>query len=429
MPRFHTLATLTLTGCLALSACTSATPVAVAPPPSGPTSAEGTPSEEVLRPQREVRAVSPRVVLAHEGGLLTLDPATGEQLADTPHPGFLRLNNAGDGRHVFVSDGDAFRLFDAGIQAKGHGDHHHYYESEIGLTGTAFDAPHAGHVVVHAGRTTLFADGTGEIQVMDSRFVGDPLRVIETHSTDAPHHGVAMELSDGSMLTTQGTEEERHTVQVLRDGAVAAETTDCPGVHGEAAAAPTASGDVVLLGCTNGPVVYRDAAWHKVTVPDAYARSGNLFGHEASPVVLGDYKTDPDADPVERPTRIALIDTRTDLVNLVDLGSAYWFRSLARGSAGESLVLTYDGELNVLAEDGTLLHEVPVISPWEEKADWQEPGPIVKAAGGFAYVTDAAANTLSVVDLTSGQVTATHPLPVTPVEMAVVTGHREAPTP
>ena len=57
--------------------------------------------------------------------------------------------------------------------------------------------------------------------------------------TDAPHHGVALELSDGSLLTTQGTQEARSTVQVRRGDTVLAQTSDCPGVHGEAVAAPT----------------------------------------------------------------------------------------------------------------------------------------------------------------------------------------------
>lgn len=406
-----------LAPCLALAACTGTT---ASPSPSAS-------AQETLRPQQEVASIKTRVVMSYDGGVMTLDATTGEVLSDIPHDGFLRLNNAGDGRHVFVSDSDVFRLFDAGVQAKGHGDHYHYYTSEIGFTGTVFSAPKAGHVVVHAGQTALFADGTGEIQVMDSRFVGDPLRVVDTYRTTAPHHGVALKLADGSLLTTQGTEEERHTVQVLRDSSVVAETTDCPGVHGEAAAAPTASGDVVALGCTNGPVVFRDGAWHKVAVNDSYARSGNLFGHDGSAIVLGDYKVDPTAKPVERPTRIALIDTLRDKLSLVELGSSYWFRSFARGSKAEALVLTYDGQLNILSEDGTMLHETPVITAWEEKDKWQEPGPIVKAADGLAYVTDAAKSTLSVVDIASGEVKATHQLPHTPVEMAIVTGYPEAP--
>lgn len=120
-----------------------------------------------------------------------------------------------------------------------------------------------------------------------------------------PHHGVALELADVPLFTTQGTEDERHTVRVLgKDGAVKAETTDCPAVHGEAAAAPGASTDTVMAGCENGPVTYRGGTFHKVAVADAYARSGNLAGSERSPIVLGDYKVDEDAEQ-ERPTRVA----------------------------------------------------------------------------------------------------------------------------
>lgn len=243
-----------------------------------------------------------------------------------------------------------------------------------------------------------------------------------------PHHGVALELADVPLFTTQGTEDERHTVRVLgKDGAVKAETTDCPGVHGEAAAAPGASTDTVMAGCENGPVTYRGGTFHKVAVADAYARSGNLAGSERSPIVLGDYKVDEDAEQ-ERPTRVALFDTRDGSHRLVDLGSSYWFRSLARGPEGEALVLTYDGKLNVIdVESGKVVRKIDVVQRWEEKADWQEAGPAIKVAGSSAYVTDAQNKKLHAVDLTKGEVAKTIDLPQTPVELAVVTGKPEAP--
>src|SRR3546814_16304356 len=64
---------------------------------------------------------------------------------------------------------------------------------------------------------------------------------------------------------------------------------------------------------------------------DSYGRIGNQAGSQASPVLLGDYKTDPDAE-LERPTRISLIDTRTAKIRLVDLPTSYSFRSLGRGT-------------------------------------------------------------------------------------------------
>jgi len=370
------------------------------------------------------------VVLTFDGGLMTVDGESGEVLATTEHEGFLRLSDAGDGRHAVVADGDAFRLFDTGLEAEAHGDHDHYYEHSPALTETVLEAPGAGHVVAHGGRTALFADGTGQIRIADSDALAEDLGsgAAATASAEAAHHGVAVPLADGNLLLTQGTEDSRSTVQVRTPaGEVLAETTDCPGVHGEAVAEPTELGDVVSLGCENGPVVYRDGAFHKVAVDEPYQRSGNQFGAPGSPIVLADHKTDPDAD-LERTSRIGLIDTRTAAMQVVELGSPYWFRSLARGPEGEALVLTYDGQLNVLDEQtGAVLHDLQVVRPWEEKAEWQEPGPAVQVAGNRAYVTDAAQRKLHVVDIAGGTLVDSFDLPETPNEMVVLTGHPDAP--
>ena len=104
-------------------------------------------------------------------------------------------------------------------------------------------------------------------------------------------------------------------------------------------------------------------------VETGYQRSGNLFGLHDSPIVLGDYKVEEEpTGAVERPTAIALIDTRTDGLTTVDLGSSYWFRSLGRAEDGSAVVLTYDGEVNVIDEEtGEITAEYPMIEPWKEK--------------------------------------------------------------
>lgn len=370
----------------------------------------------------EMRKNHPRVVLAHEGGLTTLDATDGKVLDQSDYEGFLRLNPAGDGRHVMVSAGDEFLVYDAAVEARHHEDHYHYYAGTPSLTDRAFPAPHAGHVVVHAGKTVLFGDGDGSIQIFDTKQIGAAQNPVTSLKTDHPHHGVAVALADGSIFMTQGTEDERHTIQVVKDGQVLAQTEDCPGSHGEAAAQPTAGGDVVAMGCTNGPVVYRDGAFHKVPVADNYSRSGNLAGSAESPIILGDYKVDPEAAP-ERPTRVALIDTRSAQLSLVELGSSYWFRSLGRGSQGEGLVLTYDGNLQVIdVNTGQVTAKIAAISPWEEKEDWQEPGPILRVAGTTAYVTDAQKRELVLIDLRKNKVMERYQLDFEPVEMAIADG-------
>ena len=407
-------------GVLALAACSSGAD-------GGARASDGGGADEQPASDRtEVGALSPRIVLAHEGGVTTLDSSDGATLATAEVGGYVRLNPAGDGRHVAVSASDAITMYDTGLLVQGHGDHFHYYVQDPALTDLSVEAPMPGHVVPHGDRTALFADGTGAITLIDPAALGEgELDVLEETVTEDPHHGVAVPLEDGGLLTTQGTEDSRSAVQVLdADGEVTAQTDDCPGVHGEAAAQPTDAGDVISLGCENGSVIYRDGEFHKVEIEGDYQRSGNQKGHEDSPIVLADLKVEADpAGGIERPTEIALIDTRDDTQQLVDLGSPYWFRSLDRGPDGEALVLTYDGELNILdPESGEILHEVPVTGEWEEGENWQEAGPMLSVADGTAFVVDPEAKKLTMVDVASGEVYRTLDLPVVPHEIQVTTG-------
>lgn len=75
----------------------------------------------------EVSSPQARIVTTYDGGIITLDANTLEVLDDTELAGFNRLNSAGDGRHVFVSTGGGFQLFDTGAWTEPHGDHTHSY--------------------------------------------------------------------------------------------------------------------------------------------------------------------------------------------------------------------------------------------------------------------------------------------------------------
>ncbi|GAB3694951.1 hypothetical protein GCM10027595_08050 [Corynebacterium nasicanis] len=371
----------------------------------------------------EVAHITPRVVISHDGGLSVLDTATGEIISETERSGFLRLNNSGDGRHVMVTDGNKFVAFDAALKSRPHGDHAHHYAGDPELRDLAYESADAGHVTVHDGLTALFSDGDGTALIVPTDEIAEGYRPADGVLVDsgAPHHGVAVPFQDGSVLITVGTEDERTTIQYRNaSGDVLAETTDCPGVHGEA----TAAGGAAAFGCTNGPVVFDGSAFHKISPPPGvdYQRSGNLAGHPDSPIILGDHKVDKDAKK-ERPTQISLIDTRSNSMRQVELDSSYWFRSLGRGPAGEALVLTYDGHLKVIdPESGEITADIPAISAWEEKEEWQEPGPILKVSGNIAYLTDAENKELVLVDLDTGEVTERFTLDVTPVEIAVVDG-------
>ncbi|GAA4428881.1 zinc metallochaperone AztD [Georgenia halophila] len=391
-----------------------------AAPSAESSTADSGPSGEV-----EVSTLDPRLVLTYDGGVMTLDTGSGEILDDVPLDGYLRVNQAGDGRHVLVTTPDGFQAYDTGLSAVPHGSHDHYYASDPHLSDLTFPAEHAGHAVVHDGVTALFADGTGEVTLLDpSRVTADGVENVGdviTGSWTAPeaHHGVAVPLPGDQLAVTVGTEEERSGVALLdADREQIAATDDCPGVHGEAAA----QDDALVFGCENGPVVLAGGAFTKVEVDDEYARSGNLAGSHDSPIVLGDYKVDPDAE-LERPERVALIDTRDAGLQLVELGASYSFRSLGRGPDGEALVLTTDGALRVIDEEtGEEIRRTEVVEPWEEPTEWQEARPALHVSGAIAYVTEPANRQVHAVDISSGEVLRSYDLPHVPDEVTAGTG-------
>ncbi|NYI99098.1 hypothetical protein HNR12_005375 [Streptomonospora nanhaiensis] len=350
----------------------------------------GAAPEESARPGAEV---ADALVATYDGGLYVLDGTTLEVVEDIPLEGFNRVNPAGDDRHVLVSTSSGFRVLDA---------------AGARLTDDEFPAPEPGHVVHHAGRTALFSDGTGEVTVFDPADLGEGLPEADTHTTEHPHHGVALVLENGEMVVTLGDEEERPGIQVLdAEGVETARSEECPGVHGEA----TARGEAVVIGCEDGVLVYSGGDITKVDSPDDYGRIGNQAGHEDSPYVLGDYKTDPDAE-LERPERVSVIDTESGELELVDLGTSYSFRSLGRGPEGEGLVLGTDGALHVIdmaAGEVTASH--PVVGEWSEPLEWQDPRPTLYVRGGTAYVTEPGEKKVYAVDIATGEVTTEAELP------------------
>lgn len=385
-----------------------------------PASSEASPTPPSVE---QVDDPEPRLALTYDGGVLVVRAADGEVLSDVPMEGFLRVNAAGDDRHVFVSElGKGFTALDLGSWSVDHGDHGHSYADDPELTDWTVAAEEPGHVVLHDGHTTLFDDGTGEITAFESHELGDlgddggP--ELHTMTTEDPHHGVAVLGDDHTWLTTVGTVDERSGVQlVTEDGELLGSTDACPGVHGEAYA-----GHAAVFGCEDGVVVVDGEKFTKVASPDPYGRIGNQAGSETSPYSLGDYKSDPDAE-LERPTRVSVIDTRDASLRLVDLPASYSFRSLGRTSDGDGLVLGTDGALHVVdMKRARVSTSLPVVDAWREPTDWEQPRPTLEVVGDTAYVTEPATSQVHVVDLTTMEVSSSFDVPQVPNEIVGVTG-------
>ncbi|MGW9448766.1 hypothetical protein [Streptomyces sp. NPDC055632] len=195
--------TLLIATSLALTACGT--------DPAGRTETK----ENQNKPGASAKPVTDPLVATYEGGLHVLDGRTLKVVKDMPMAGFNRVNPAGDDRHVIVSTSEGFRVMDAVDQR---------------LTDIEFKGPKPGHVVRHADRTVLFTDGTGRITSFDPHDLAGGEPATTTYTSAAPHHGVAVELKNGRLVSTLGTEEKRTGLIVLdKDRKEITRNEQCPG--------------------------------------------------------------------------------------------------------------------------------------------------------------------------------------------------------
>jgi hypothetical protein len=188
-------------------------------------------------------------------------------------------------------------------------------------------------------------------------------------------------------------------------------------VHGEGAV----KDEAVVFGCEDGVLLFADGAFTKLDAPDEFGRTGNAYVTDTSPVAVGDYKTDPDAEGYLL-SALTLVDTQARTLSVVELpeGVEYTWRGVGRDSHDGIVLLSADGSLYSLDEAGAVQDSWPVIDPWESPAEWQHPHPGLKVVGDIAYVSEPAANSIHAVDLHTGEIIATQELDVVPGEFVVV---------
>lgn len=200
----------------------------------------------------------PRVVVADGKSarlhVFTLDGERRGSRIALPSKAPASLTRLEDGRHVAAvqHDGDAVSIVDGGSWAETHGDHLHSYVTRPRLTPFRLTASSPSHVVSHGGAVSVFADGTGMAHLFDLGDMvrrGRPGRQVPS---GAPHHGVAVPLGAGLLITAAapGAEDGALPADVSVRDAAGAETGRlgaCPELHGESAGT-----DWAAFACADG---------------------------------------------------------------------------------------------------------------------------------------------------------------------------------
>ncbi|GAA3995531.1 hypothetical protein GCM10022384_48630 [Streptomyces marokkonensis] len=127
----------------------------------------------------------------------------------------------------------------------------------------------------------------------------------------------------------------------------------------------------------------------------------------------------PEAE-LERPTRVSLTDTERKKPRLVDLGTSYSFRSLARGPQGQALGLGTDGAIHVIDQNtGRSRRRSPAAG------EWQQARPTLFVRGHVAYVSEPGKKALHAIAVETGEKITSFTLPKSTSELSgVVAGHR-----
>ena len=332
-------------------------------------------------------AATPRLALTHDGGVMVVDVASGEVVADEAMEGFVRVSPAGDGRHALVSGNLGWHVLDLGSWGHEHGDHAHHYTDDARPDRRARSRRRRpGHVVAHDGIT----------HALRRRHRHDHRASTPTTSalTEAPRgvHGrrrrgrttASPSRLDGPQPAAdrRATRSRASGVRLVSpSGAVhRRRPTSAPACTAKA----TLKGEVVVFGCENGVLVYDDGEIVKLDWPGRVRpHRQRLRGGGRSPIMVADYKDDPDAEGYLLQA-VALVDSEARTLEVVRLPEGGVELHVARASPAartdEALILSADGAVaRARPRDRRGITDSVGCgrAGGESPAEWQQPHPAI----------------------------------------------------
>lgn len=382
---------------------------------SAPGSATATPSTTSAATGEAVEtdAAVPRLAISHEQGVEVFDasPAGISAVAGLDVETSPNLVVAPDDRHVFVIESDQNRtqVLDVGSYSQPHGDHFHHYLREPALRPDVIEGDTPVHVVNHGGRTAIFNDGDGIVNLFDIADITAGGLQFDTVIATSAHHGVAVPLQDSTIVTQRSGEEglPESLVEIDAAGEMVNEWKDaCPGLHGEAT-----TESVIAFGCADSVLLLNDGESTNLDYPeeDGDARVGSLYAASESSILIGNYSD----------ARIASIDAENNTFTTFDVSQTYG--PIVRGADEEVILLGTDGILRGFdATNGEPTGQVQAIDAFDLPDGHGTATPGLALVGTVAYLTDPMGKTLTSIDTDAWAVEDVMDLDISPTHVVAV---------
>ena len=123
------LSSLGLVSSLLLAGCAGGTSSAGSSEPSAGASSGDSNASASQSPIVEGKGAATRLAITYDGGVMVYDGKDMKLLQDIHKDGFLRLNDAGDNRHLIVADGSSYTFLDTGAASR----HSHFRPTIPGM--------------------------------------------------------------------------------------------------------------------------------------------------------------------------------------------------------------------------------------------------------------------------------------------------------
>ncbi|MBC2640103.1 MULTISPECIES: ABC transporter [unclassified Rhodococcus (in: high G+C Gram-positive bacteria)] len=347
----------------------------------------------------EVEGPEPRLVVsdADSGRVDVLDLATAETLHSFEFDNPARITTVKD-RYAFAVDGagGAVHVVDGGSWTIDHGDHTHSYTKppvELG----AVEGGGPSHVIEGDDAVATFFDGDGAARVIDfAALRKDSIDVGTVVETDGPHHGVALPIADGvvvSRAAAYGTDSRPAGFEFNPGNGEVPRRFDtaCPNTHGAAV-----TDTDVLAACDDGLFLATTTAgaWTSEKIPypagiDAATRPTSVRGQDGLPIHVAA------AGPAATNDGVLIFDSRTR--GWTHVRTADRVVDVALPGDGRSVfAVLADGTFRMY--DTTSGAETASSRVLAAPYDATVTPPVVVVGGTRAYVSDPASKTVAEID-------------------------------